>query len=157
MGPGPRLIGELFGRVPATTPFRPATCPTAGTEPSLCPGATGHGRSQTLTRSPATAHDLHPAVFGDWFAAEGGLAGLLAAEQIAAAFTAAFIGLFGHRLSYRAFGLAELGWDDALHRLGAFAFFNLEAFTQHLFRDEVHEIPNHGQAGSIIVCRRRPT
>jgi hypothetical protein len=105
----------------------------------------------------ADRHDLPAAVVGDWLAAEGGLAGLIGAEQIPAAFDAAYIGRFSHELAYTAFRVDELGWEKALRKLGALEFLDTSAFNRHLFTDQVRAIRDSSpDAAGIVVCRRHP-
>lgn len=106
----------------------------------------------------ADAHDLPVGVVGNWLAAEGGLAGLIGAEDIPPAFAEAYIGRFSHELAYTAYRLDELGWEKALRELGALEFFDTNAFNRHLFAYEVRAVRDEGARGGIVVCRRhQPT
>lgn len=99
---------------------------------------------------------LPAAVVGDWLAAEGGLAGLVSAEELPTAFNKAYIGRFTHELSYTAFRLDELGWEKTLRELGAIEFFNVDAFNRYLFNSQVRAIRDTStDGGGIVVCRRQ--
>jgi hypothetical protein len=135
-----------------------------GTQTPIIITAHGYGQYGRDVRRPqldvlcainrtAVAHDLPTGVVGDWLAAEGGLAGLLNADDIAAAFADAYIGRFGHQLSYTAYRLDELGWETTLRELGAIEFFDIHKFDRHLFTNEVRAIRDDS-GGGLVVCRR---
>jgi hypothetical protein len=88
------------------------------------------------------AQDALPAAaIGDWLHVEGGSTGDPTAEQVLAAFTDAFAGIYDTR---RAFTIAERDrnhWTDALAVAGIPPrYFNLDAFAHDLFTKSVHEV-----------------
>ncbi|GAA3386307.1 hypothetical protein [Cryptosporangium minutisporangium] len=110
-----------------------------------------HQDTTTLTGERA----VNGNVVGDWLADEHGLSGALPADQIPAAFAAAFLGVYSHDQDFAAERMRQNGWDQALRDLGALEFFDLRQYTYQLFRREVRAIPYRTARDSgIIVCRR---
>jgi len=137
-----------------------------GTQAPIIMTAYGYGQYGRDARHPqldvlcainrtAAAHDLPAGVVGDWLAAEG-VAGLLNADDIPAAFGEAYIGRFGHQLSYTAYRLDELGWEKTLRGLGAIEFFDTQKFDRHLFTNEVRAIRDDTGRGLVVCRRHRP-
>lgn len=138
-----------------------------GTQAPIIITAHGYGQYGRDARHPqldvlcainrtAEAHDLPAGVVGDWLAAEGGLAGLLNADDIPAAFADAYIGRFAHQLSYTAYRLDELGWEKTLRELGAIEFFDTHKFDRHLFTNEVRAVRDDTGRGLVVCRRHRP-
>ncbi len=101
----------------------------------------------------AAANQLPAAAIGDWLHLAGATTGNPTPGEIITAFRDAYADVHDSR---RAFAIAErdrYGWTTALATAGIpDRYFNLDAFTEHLFRTEVHKVELGD--GRIAVFRR---
>ncbi|GAA4259864.1 hypothetical protein [Dactylosporangium darangshiense] len=101
----------------------------------------------------AAVNELPAEAIGTWLHLDGATTGNPTADEITTAFGDAYAGVHDSR---RAFAITErdrYGWTTALANAGKpDRYFNLDAFTEHLFRTEVHKVPLDD--GRIAVFRR---
>ncbi|WP_433616829.1 hypothetical protein ACQP2P_15955 [Dactylosporangium sp. CA-139114] len=106
----------------------------------------------TIERLAAQQH-LPADVIGDWLDLAGASRGNPTPEQIEAAFADAFAGIHDTRRGFAGTERDRRGWTAALDAAGIPAsLFHLDAFTNHLFGADAHEVRLHD--GRIAVFRR---
>lgn len=101
----------------------------------------------------ATQHELPAAAIGTWLNLAGASTTDPAPDTVTAAFTDAYAGIHATPHTFARTERDRNGWTKALAAAGIpDRYFNLDAFTEHLFRVEVHRVDLDDER--IAVFRR---